>query len=74
MTTAEKGKIKVLSVVHLEKCESSKNPVVMPIGKRSIEEKKGRSALGPSKKKGKMHKGEDAKVKQKTRARRKFHV
>ena len=46
----------------------------MPIGKRSTEEKEGRSAASPSKKKGKVHKGEDAKVKQKRRARRKFHV
>ena len=31
----EKGKTKVLSLVCLEKCESSKDPMVMPIGKRS---------------------------------------
>ena len=37
-TTKEKGKTKVLSVVRLEK-SGSKDPVVMPIGKRSTEEK-----------------------------------
>ena len=73
MKQDEKGKTKVLSVVCLEK-SGSKDPVVMPIGKRSTEEKEGRSAAGLSKKKGKMHEGEDAKVKQKRRARRKFHV
>ena len=73
LTAEEKGKTKVLSVVRLEK-SGSKDPVVMPIGKRSTEEKEGRSAAGPSKKKGKMHEGEDAKVKWKRRARWKFHV
>ena len=58
----EKGKTKVLSVVRLGK-SGSKDPVVMPIGKRSTKEKEGRSATGPSKKKGKVHEGEDAKVK-----------
>ena len=73
LTAKEKGKTKVVSAVCLEK-SGSKDPVVMLIGKRSIEEKEGRSAVGPSKKKGKMHKGEDAKVKRKRKARRKFHV
>ena len=73
LTAEEKGKTKVLSVVRLEKSES-KDPVVMLIGKRSTKEKEGRSAAGPSKKKGKMHEGEDAKVKQKRRACWKFHV
>ena len=59
----EKGKAKILSVVCLEKCKSSKDPVVMPIGIRHTEEKEGRNSAGLSKKKGKVHKGEDAKVK-----------
>ena len=73
LTAKEKGKTKVLSVVRLEK-SGSKDPVVMPIAKRSTKEKEERSAAGLSKKKDKMHKGEDAKVKQKRRARRKFHM
>ena len=62
LTVEEKGKTKVLSMVRLEKC-GSKDPVVMPIGKMSTKEKEGKSGVGPSKKKGKMHEGEDAKVK-----------
>ena len=73
MIAKEKGKAKVVSVVCLEKC-GSKDLVVMTIGKRGTKEKEGRIATGPSKKKGKINKGEDAKVKQKRRARRKFHV
>ena len=48
--------------------------MVMPVGKRSTEEKEGRNGAGPSKKKGKSHEGEDVKAKRKRRARRKFHV
>ena len=46
----------------------------MPIGKRTTKEKEERSGVGPSKKKGKSHEGEDVKAKRKRRARRKFHV
>ncbi|MCO5604219.1 hypothetical protein L7F22_058382 [Adiantum nelumboides] len=73
-TTKENGKAKVLSVVKLEKTSVLEDSLVMPIGKRTTEEKEGRSGAGPSKKKGKVHEGEDAKVKRKRRARRKFHV
>ena len=61
-------------MVCLEKCGSIDDLVVMPIGKNSIEEKEGRSAASPSKKKGKVHEGKDVKVKQKKRACKKFHV
>ncbi|RYA55369.1 hypothetical protein, partial [Enterobacter cloacae complex sp. CH23B] len=40
----------------------------------TTEDKEGRSAPDPSKKKGKSHEGEDVKAKRKRRARRKFHV
>ena len=46
----------------------------MNIGKRTTEEKEGRSGAGPRKKKGKIHEGEDVKEKRKQRPRRKFHV
>ena len=46
----------------------------MPIGNRTKDEKEGRSLAGPSKKKGKVYEGEDAKAKQKRSACRKFHV
>ncbi|MCO5552989.1 hypothetical protein L7F22_006509 [Adiantum nelumboides] len=73
-TTEEKGKAKVLNVVKLEKTSVLEDSLVMPIGKRTTEEKEGRSGAGPSKKKGKVYEGEDVKVKRKRRARRKFHV
>ena len=63
-----------MNIVGLEKIGESKEPVVMPIGKRTTDEKEGRSPAGPSKKKGKVYEGEDAKAKRKRRARRKFHV
>ena len=74
LTTADKGKTKVLSVVGLEKVVANEDPLVMPVGKRSREEKEGRNGVGPSKKKGKSHEGEDVKVKRKRRACSKFHV
>ncbi|RYA73815.1 hypothetical protein DD595_24815, partial [Enterobacter cloacae complex sp. 4DZ3-17B2] len=74
LTQEEKGKTKVLSVVTLEKASKQEDTLVMPIGKRTTEEKEGRSVPGPSKKKGKSHEGEDVKAKRKRRARRKFHV
>ena len=64
----------MLSVVGLEKVAANEDPVVMPVGKRSTEEKEGRNGAGPSKKKGKRHEGEDVKAKRKRRARQKFHV
>ena len=63
LTQDEKNKTKVLNVVCLEKIEAFEDPIVMPVGKRNIEEKEGRSVAGPSKKKGKAHEGEDVKVK-----------
>ena len=74
MTREEKNKTKILNVVKLEKTETLEEPLLMPIGKRTIEEKEGRSGAGPSKKKGKSNEGEDVKAKQRRRARRKFHV
>ena len=61
-------------MVHLEKSKASKDLVVMPVGKRSTEEKEGRSVARPSKKKGKVHEGEDVKVKQKRTVPWKFHM
>ena len=46
----------------------------MPIGKRTMEEKEGRSDASPRKNKGKNHKGEVVKAKQKQRPRRIFCV
>ena len=63
LTQEEKGKTKVLNVVRLEQATMLEDPVVMPIGKRNTNEKKGRGVAGPSKKKGKVHEGEDVKVK-----------
>ena len=70
----EKDKTKILNIVGLEKSVKFEEPMVMPIDKRIIDEKEGRSLASPSKKKGKVHKDEDAKVKQKRRAHKKFHV
>ena len=72
MSAEEKGKTKVLSVVGLERIVKVEDPVVMPVGKRSTEEREGRNGAGPSKKKGKAYEGEDVKAKRKRRARRKF--
>ena len=72
--TMEKGKTKILNIVGLEKSEKCKDQVVMAVGKRKTNEKEGRSLVGPSKKKGKVHKDKDAKARQKRRARRKFQV
>ena len=79
LTREEKGKTKVLNVVRFEKAIVMDEPHVMPVdqmpvGKRTTEEKEGRSAPGPRKKKGKSHEGEDVKAKRKRRPRRKFHV
>ena len=63
LTQEEKGKTKVLNVFRFEKATMLGEPHVMPvdqmpIGKRTTEEKEGRSAPGPRKKKGKSHEGE----------------
>ena len=50
----------MISVVGLEKVATNEDPVVIPVGKRSTEEKEGRNGAGPSKKKGKSHEGEYA--------------
>ena len=63
-----------MNIVRLEKSAKYDDPVVMPMGKRTTEEKEGRSPTGPSKKKGKSHEDEDVKAKRKRRASRKFHV
>ena len=70
----EKGKTNVLNAVKLKKIEPVEDPMVIPIGKRTIEEKEGRSPPSPNKKKGKSHKDEDAKAKRKRRARKRIHV
>ena len=74
LTTEEKGKAKILNIVRLEKSAKCEDPMVMFVGNRTTDEKEGRSPTGPSRKKGKVHKDEDAKAKQKRRARRKFQV
>ena len=74
ITVEEKSKTKILNIVHLEKSAKCEDPVVMTVGKRTTDEKEGRSPASPSKKKGKVHEDEDTKAKQKRRARRKFQV
>ena len=74
LTQEEKGKTKIVNMLGLEEVSNLEDPLVMPIGKRTTEEKEGRSGTGPSKKKVKSHEGEDVKAKRKRRARRKFHV
>ena len=61
-------------MITLEKTQV-KEPEVMPIGKQTHEEREAnRGVAGPSKKKGKVHEGDDAKTKKKRGPRRKFHV
>ncbi len=74
LTAEEKAKTKVLNVITLEKVKQEE-PEVMPIGKRTTEEREPNKGIaGPSKKKGKMKEGDDATTKKKRRPRRKFHV
>lgn len=73
-TMEEKGKEKVVNVVSLEKIGAQKEPLVMPVGKRTTDEREGRSGAGPSRKKEKHQEGEDVKAKRKRQARRKFQV
>ena len=79
LTQEEKGKTKVLNIVWFEKATVLDEPHVMlvdqmPIGKRTMEEKEGRSVASPRKKKGKSNEGEDVKVKRKQRPHKRFHV
>ena len=66
LTAEEKGKTKVINVITLEKTQV-KEPEVMPVvGKRTTKEREAnRGVAGPSKKKGKVHEGDDAKTKKK---------
>lgn len=74
LTVEEKSKTMVVNVITLEK--NGKEEVdVMPIGKRTPDEREpDRGAAGSSKKKGKVKEGDDAKTKKKRAPRRKFHV
>ena len=74
LTVEEKGKTKILNIFCLEKSAKCEDLVVMPVGKRTPDEKEERSPAHPSKKKGKVHEDEDAKAKQKKRARMEFKV
>ena len=74
LTMEEKAKTKVISVVTLEKVAMLEDILVMPIGKRTIEEKEERGVAGPCKKKRKAHEGEDVKARRKRRSCKKFHV
>ena len=46
----------------------------MPFGKRNLDEREGRNATGPNKKKGKAREEDNSKTKKKRRSRRRFHV
>ena len=61
----DKGKSKVVGIVTIEQKKKYEEANVMPLGKRTTEEKEGRSAPGPSKKKGKAKEGDDVTVKKK---------
>lgn len=63
----------VTIVITLEE-KKQKEANVFPIGKRTMEERDNKSALGPTKKKGKIKEGDDAKAKKKSRPRRHFQV
>ena len=74
LTAKEKGKTKVINVITLEK-KQVKEPELMRVGKRTTEEREANKGVaGPSKKKGKVQEGDDAKTKKKRGPRRKFHV
>lgn len=61
LTTEKKGKTKVVNVITLETSQV-KEPEVMPVGKQTTEEREAnRGVAGPSKKKSKVHEGDDAK-------------
>ena len=70
----EKEKAKILNIVCLERSAKCEDPMVMPVGKRTTEEKEGRGPQSIDKKKGKSHEDEDVKAKRKRRSCRKFHV
>ena len=72
LSAEEKGKTKIINIVTIEKKQREAD--VMPLGKRTPEEREGRNAPGPSKKKGKEKADDDAKAKKKRRPRRKFKV
>ncbi|MCO5601450.1 hypothetical protein L7F22_055573 [Adiantum nelumboides] len=69
LTQEEKGKTKVISVVTLENGARLEDTLVMPIGKRTTQNKEGRNTPGPNKKEGKSHEDEDVKAKSKRRTR-----
>ena len=72
-TAEEKGKGKSLNVITLGKAKK-KEAEVMPIGKRTTDERDNRGVPGPSKKRGKAKEGDDATTKKKRRPRRHFQV
>lgn len=73
LTVEEKGKGKALNVITLGKAKK-KEAEVMPIGKRTTNERDNREVPGPSKKRGKAKEGDDATTKKKRRPRRHFQV
>lgn len=75
LTPEEKGKTKVVNVITLGKEKKTVEVQVLPLGKRTTEEKDPtKGVAGPSKKKGKMKEGDDTTVKKKRRPRRQFQV
>lgn len=63
-----------MNVIPLEKTKCQEEAEVMPLGKQTIDEREGRSDLGPSKKKGKEKEGEDVNIKKKRALQRYFQV
>ena len=68
----EKGKAKMVNIVLVEPSKADaevkqqeEEVDVMPIGKRTMDEREGRHGVGPRKKKGKAKEGDDVKVKKK---------
>ena len=75
LSPEDKGKTKVVSVITLENGRKVTEADVMPLGKRTMEEKDPtKGVAGPSKKKGKMKEGDDAKAKKTRQPRTKFQV
>ena len=68
-----KGKEKMINIVTVEQKKNQSEPDVMPLGKRNPDEREGRNATGPCKKKGKAREEDDAKAKKK-RSCKNFYV
>ena len=75
VSTEDKGKGKLVNIVTVEstraraQAKKEKDFNVMPVGKRTSDEREGRGASGSRKKKGKAKEGDDAKTKRETSTR-----